>query len=115
MNRRILHAATIIYFIVGMFYFYLMPGYPTGIYFVFAKLFDLLLILCIIYPLSEFRYAWFILSIFFAVRLLWEIPAIRDYEAASRAPIIFSLFLCNVLCLISILSVKIIKNRKQRK
>lgn len=110
-GRRVLHAFAMTFIMVGMFYFYITPGYPTDIYFSFAKLVDILLILCVIYPLRETKSAWVCIGIFFAVRLLWEILAVKDYATANRPSIIFILFLSDLLCLIIILIIQIKRNR----
>jgi hypothetical protein len=106
---RILHSFTICYIMVGMLYFYMISDFNVKLwhdeqaYYVFAKGIDLLLILCILFPLREFFKAWLCVGFFFVVRELWEILAIRDYATASRPSIIFILFIADTLCLILIM------------
>lgn len=116
--RRVLHAFTMTFIIVGMFYFYQLSDFSYDVYqhdnqtyYAFTKWVDILLMLCIIFPLRELKNAWVCIGTFFAVRLLWEILAVKDYATASRPSIIFILFLSDLLCLIIILIIQIKRNR----
>lgn len=117
--RRFLHAFTMIYIIIGMFYFYMLSDFSYTIYaknvnyYVFAKSYEVLLMACIIFPLKEAFWQWVCLGSFFVViRLPWEVFAIKDYAKANRPSIIFSLFCIDVLCMIIILIIQVTKNRK---
>ncbi len=111
--RRILHSFTMSYIVFGMLYFYMISDfhlslwYRDKIYYVYAKGIDFFLILCVAYPLSEFKKGWLCVGAFFVVRCLWEILAIKDYANASRPSVIFLLFIADTLCLIAIMIMQI--------
>ena len=116
--KRFLHAFTMTFIMIGMFCFYMISDFHIDMwksdntYYAFAKIVDILLILCILNPLREVWREWTCIGTFFAVRALWEILAVQDYSSANRPSIIFSLFCIDILCLISILIIKITKTRK---
>jgi len=111
--KRVLHAVAMVYIIVGLFYFYRESDYNYFFYskdlsyYAWDKGKDVLLILCMLFPLFEVRKEWAVICGFFLIRLGWEIAAVNDYATASRPSIIFILFLSATLCLIIILLMKI--------
>ncbi len=111
--RRILHAFTMTSIIIGMFYFYMISDfhlflwYKDRNYYIFVKGIEFFLILCVAYPLQEFKKMWLCMGAFFVVRCLWEVLAIKDYASASQPSIIFILFLADTLCLVLIMVMQI--------
>ena len=102
--RNYLHPITIAYIIIGLLIGYGKADYdynPLGLwnkfYYAWAKGVDVLLILCILYPEKEYRYAWISMGGFFLVREIWEVGAVKDYASASRPSVIFSLFLLEIV------------------
>ena len=116
--KRILHATTMAYIVIGMFYFYMLSDFSYTVYaqnvsyYSFDKGMAFLLVLCIIFPLREVFKEWICIGSFFVIRSLWEILAIKDYATATRPSIIFVLFIFATLCLIIILLMKIKRRQK---
>jgi hypothetical protein len=116
--RRILHAFTIMYILVGFLYFYYQADFVTNeyhdskTYYIFDKGMAGLLVLCICFPCFEFKKEWFTLGLFFVCRLMWEWLAINDYVAANRPSIIFILFIIDVLCIITLFILRITKTKR---
>lgn len=116
--KRLLHAITIAYICIGMFYFYQLADFHpqeygvNAYYHLYNKGMDFLLICCIIFPLQEVRYEWLCLAGFFLIRIVWDFFAIQDYARANMPSIIFLLFCADVLCVIFIFILRIIKTKR---
>lgn len=121
---KIIHQITIAIILLGLLVGYGKADYnydPYGLwnsyYYVWSKLVDLLLILCILNPAKELRVAWVSIAIFFLIRLVWQFFAIKDYVGVSRPSVIFLLFLFEILviCFLSIYTTtkRIILNLKK--
>lgn len=102
--RKYLHPLTMTVIIIGLLIGYGKADYnydPLSLwnkfYYSWAKGVDLLLILCILYPERGYKYAWVSLGVFYLIREIWEVLAIKDYATASRPSIIFSLFLLEII------------------
>lgn len=118
MIKALVHIAAIVLIELGLFVAYQHADYTLEVwskyYYVWDKTVGLLLILCIIYPMNFFKPYWIIMGVFFAVRLLWEIPAIDNYELASNR-FKFYLFLINLLCTITVLVKQMTECRKLKR
>ena len=103
MWRHYLHSGAIGFIISGLFLGYAKAVFnfdPWGLcnscYYVWAKAVDLLLIMCMLYPMHYYRPHWVAIGSFFAIRIAWEAIAVNDYAAASSPEIMFVMFI--LLC-----------------
>lgn len=81
-----LHAITIVIIEIGLCVIYFSVDKYTPIwtryYYAWDKTIQILMIGCLLYPVKTFKLYWIAIGIFFALRLLWEIPAIYNYADA---------------------------------
>jgi len=119
--RKYLHQITIAFILLGLLVGYLYADYgfnPCDIwnryYFIWDKGKDIGLVLCVMFPVREFKAAWLSILAFFIVREIWEVFAIKDYKESSSISIIFTLFLCEIVVICFLAIYPIIKKRWQQ-
>lgn len=112
MAKAILHILAILVIEFGLIVAYQYADYTleewSKYYYIWDKSVGLLLILCILYPMKFFKPFWIVICAFFVLRLLWEIPAMDNYDLAnSRFKNYF--LIIDLLCIILILIIQIRK------
>lgn len=107
--RKIMHSLSITLILMGLLIGYAKADYnydPWSLwnqyYYLWDKGKDILIVLCVIFPCNKFRWSWVAVGIFFVVREVWQLFAIKDYSSSSRPSVIFLLFCVDILviCLI---------------
>ena len=111
--KNIIHSLAISVILIGLLVGYAKADYnydPFNLwnryYYAWDKGKDILIILCILFPSKWFKWSWVVVGLFFVIREVWQVYAIKDYATASRPSVIFSLFLLDifVICIIMLSS-----------
>ncbi len=115
MWKYFLHAFTLVWAHLGLWIGYMSADYnydPYSLsnhyYYVWAKSLELMTIICLLNPVKYYKWHWLCFCLFMVIRLVWDIFAIQDYSTASRASIIFILFLINCACVILVTPIQLI-------